>query len=184
MIHLERKPEGFSLYFKGQKLLVHSRSRPALAVGRGNGRYSSVRGHFRVKDWVAERIPCRDFRVPEESGSRAVVEFPDLLRLEFAEEEGRLACRIADSRSDHNRLWIDLWAESDEAIYGCGEQFSRLNLRGSKVPIWSQEQGVGRGKDLITLTAELSSGTGGYWYSTYFPMAVVLSSRNWYCLIK
>jgi alpha-glucosidase len=181
MIRIRQRPDGFSLYFKGRKLLDHSRRRPAVAVGRGEGRYSSVRGHFRVRDRVGERLWCRDFQVLEETQGRAVVDFSSLLRLEFAEEQGRLACRIVDLRSEHNRLWLDLWAETDEAIYGCGEQYSRLNLRGSRLPIWSQEQGVGRGLDPITLLAQMSNGTGGHWYSSYFPMALIISSRNWYC---
>jgi alpha-glucosidase len=184
MIRLEQQPEGFSLYFRGRKLLSHSLRKPALAVGRGSGRYSSIRGHFRVRDRIEERIWCRDFQVLEESAARTVVGFSDLLRLEFAEEGGRLACRIVDSMANHNRLWIDLWAEADEAVYGCGEQYSRLNLRGSKLPIWCQEQGVGRGLDPITLLAEMRSGSGGHWYSSYFPMALFISSRNWYCFCE
>jgi len=181
MIHIQQQPEGFSLYFKGRKLISHSRRKPALSVGRGEGRYSSVRGHFRVKDRVRERILCREFQVLEESAGRAVVAFSNLARLEFTEESGRLVCRIAGLVPDHNRLWLELHAEADEAIYGCGEQYSRLNLRGSKLPIWSQEQGVGRGLDAITLLAEMRSGSGGRWYSSYFPMALFVSSRNWYC---
>jgi alpha-glucosidase len=181
MIRLEPQAEGFSLYFKGRKLFSHSRRRPALAVGRGDGRYAMVRGHFRVRDRVEERMWCRDFQLVEESPDRAVVAFPDHLHLEFAVEQGRLVCRVLGLDPACNRLWIDLWAEADEAIYGCGEQYSRLNLRGSKLPIWSQEQGVGRGLDLITLLAEMRSGSGGHWYSSYFPMALFLSSRNWYC---
>jgi len=181
MIRLEKHPEGFTLFFKGQKLITHSRHRPALAVGRGSGRYSMIRGHFRIRDRIEEQIWCRSFNVFEESATKAVIEFPDLLRLEFEEEDGRLACRISDSPSNFNRLWLELWAEADEHIYGCGEQYSRLDLRGSRLPIWSQEQGIGRGRDLITLLAEIRTGSGGHWYSSYFPMAVFLSSRNWYC---
>jgi alpha-glucosidase len=181
MIRIQREPEGFCLSFKDRKLFSHSRSAPALSVGRGEGRYSSVRGHFRFKDGVGERICCGDFRVLEESAGRAVVAFSDLLRLEFTGEQGRLVCRILGLNPARNRLWLELHAEADEAIYGCGEQYSRLNLRGSKLPIWSQEQGVGRGLDPITLLAQMNSGSGGHWYSSYFPMALFLSSRNWYC---
>ncbi len=180
-MRLESHREGFTLFFKGQKLITHSRRQPALAVGRGSDRCSMIRGHFRIRDRIEEQIWCRSFDILEESATRAVIEFPDLLRLNFEEEDGRLACRISDSPSNFNRLWIDLWAESDEHIYGCGEQYSRLDLRGSRLPIWSQEQGVGRGRDLITLFAEIRTGSGGHWYSSYFPMAVFMSSRNWYC---
>ena len=43
-----------------------------------------------------------------------------------------------------NRLWLRLYAEGDERVYGGGEQFSDFNMRGKNFPIWIQEQ-VGPG---------------------------------------
>jgi alpha-glucosidase len=181
VIRLEESAGGFALRFKGRKLLTHTPSRPALALGRGAGRYAMTRGHFRIRDRVGQRIWCRAFRILEQSAGRAAVDFPGLLRLEFSEQQGRLVCRIVESTGSFNRLWLHLWADASERIYGCGEQYSRLDLRGSRLPIWTQEQGVGRGRDLITLFAQMSTGSGGRWYSSYFPMAVFLSSENWFC---
>ena len=42
------------------------------------------------------------------------------------------------------RIWVDLVAEEDEFVFGGGEQFTYLNLRGRVYPIWVREQGVGR----------------------------------------
>ncbi len=71
-----------------------------------------------------------------------------------------------------------------EHIYGCGEQYTYLDLKGRNVPIFVQEQGVGRGRDLITLLADWKAGAGGSWYTTYFNQPTFLSSSNYYCHIE
>ncbi len=203
MIRLDVHRQGFSLYYKGRKLIEHTRRRPCLAVGVGDGQYGVTRGHFRIRDRVRQRVFCRDFRILEggdgsnsanagqnRSGTRAaagttgrvVIEFPELIRLVVSEEEGRLKLTFPDPQASWSRVWLDLWAQADEHIYGCGEQYSELDLRGKRLPVWSQEQGIGRGRGLITLLAEVKMGAGGHWYSSYFPLAAFLSSRNWFCL--
>jgi sulfoquinovosidase len=42
------------------------------------------------------------------------------------------------------RIWVELVAEENEYVWGGGEQFTYLNLRGRTYPIWVREQGVGR----------------------------------------
>lgn len=70
----------------------------------------------------------------------------------------------------HDRLWIAFAAlESGEPVHGGGEQYSRFDLRGSRLPIWVREQGVGRGHDFVTLAANMHSEAGGAWHTTYFP---------------
>lgn len=41
----------------------------------------------------------------------------------------------------YNRIWVRLWAEEAEQVWGAGEQYSYLNLRGRDYPIWTREQG-------------------------------------------
>lgn len=41
----------------------------------------------------------------------------------------------------YNRLWVRLWAEEMENVWGAGEQYSYLNLRGRHYPVWTSEQG-------------------------------------------
>ena len=47
---------------------------------------------------------------------------------------------------EYNRFWAHLVAEEDEHIFGGGEQYTYLNLKGRNYPIWVREQGVGRNK--------------------------------------
>ena len=40
-----------------------------------------------------------------------------------------------------DRIWMRVVAESEEKVYGGGNQFSYFNLRGKDYPIWTREQG-------------------------------------------
>ena len=105
-----------------------------------------VRGHFRIRDRLRSRIPGSDFRVLDQREERVEIEFPGLLRLVFSVEDRRLVARFSGSPAWANRLWVELAARPGEHLYGGGEQFSVLDLRGRRLPIWVQEQGVGRSR--------------------------------------
>jgi alpha-glucosidase len=40
-----------------------------------------------------------------------------------------------------NRVWLNIYAEPDEKVFGGGEQFTYFNLRGKEFPIWTREGG-------------------------------------------
>ena len=85
-----------------------------------------------------------------------------------------------------NRFWIRLCASATEHIYGCGEQFSVLNLKGKTVPLWVSESGVGRGKDAdpILAMSDISPEDRGDWYTTYYPQPTFVSSANYFYHIE
>lgn len=43
---------------------------------------------------------------------------------------------------DFNRVWIQLFSDENEKLFGAGEQFTYFNLKGHNFPIWTREQGV------------------------------------------
>ena len=59
----------------------------------------------------------------------------------FSTEENNLEIKIKSFPIGYDRMWIRLSAETHEHIFGGGEQFSYLNLRGHIFPIWTREQG-------------------------------------------
>ncbi len=77
-----------------------------------------------------------------------------------------------------NSLILKLKAQKKEAIFGGGEQYTHLNLKGKKFFVVVQEQGVGRGHNLISFLAWLK-GVRGNWYSTYFPQPVFFSTAGY-----
>lgn len=59
--------------------------------------------------------------------------------------------------SDFNRICVTYASERHERFFGFGEQFSHLDFKGKRVPIFVQEQGIGRGDQPITFAANLVS---------------------------
>ena len=74
------------------------------------------------------------------------------LLIEEKPDEGSFTLRISfpeeyyPTVQDYNRFWAHLVAEEDEHIFGGGDQYTYLNLKGRNYPIWVREQGVGRNK--------------------------------------
>lgn len=58
---------------------------------------------------------------------------------------------------EFNRVCFTYSSEGNERFYGFGEQFSHMNFKGKRVPIFVQEQGIGRGDQPITFAANLVS---------------------------
>ncbi len=77
-----------------------------------------------------------------------------------------------------NRIWLTFEAWPGEQFAGFGVQYSRIMMRGRRVPIVPGEQGIGRGLQPLTLGADLQAGAGGAWHSTYAPAPMFLSSHG------
>ena len=67
-------------------------------------------------------------------------------------------------------------AEEGERVFGGGEQFTHLDLRGRRVPMLSEEQGIGRGAQPITIGANITAGAGGRDVTTYAPVPFFMTS--------
>ena len=88
---------------------------------------------------------------------------------------------FTEGMTNINRIWLDIVAEPEEKVFGGGEQYSFLNLRGRNYPIWVREQGVGRNKSsMLTQTMDAFSKGGGDYHTSYWPQASFISSRKFY----
>lgn len=190
LLQVQRSEDKIRIYFKDKLVLDHSESKPCLVVGIGQGVYRSQHANYKIKDTLEHRSAFREAFVKDEETQRVVLQDAAGIRLQCSVEAGELFIRVlpadgsasADGAAHHfNRMWLNLPAEGQEHLYGCGEQYSRLDLKGSRVPLWVEEQGVGRGKGLITTFANIHSSAGGHWYSTYYPATSFVSSKGWYC---
>ncbi|KAL3534639.1 hypothetical protein ACH5RR_003100 [Cinchona calisaya] len=80
--------------------------------------------------------------------------------------------------TEFNRIWLTYESERSERFYGFGEQFSHMDFKGKRVPIFVQEQGIGRGDQPITFAANLVSyRAGGDWSTTYAPSPFYMTSK-------
>ncbi|MCX7680213.1 MAG: alpha-glucosidase, partial [Spirochaetes bacterium] len=179
MIIFNHNSHQFTLEYNGKIFLIHNHANPCVFIGKGTATYRMRYSHFKIHQYVREKKALVSFSVKEIS-PRIVIEFESLLTLIATEENGLLYLRFRCPNSEINRFWITLVAEPNEGIYGCGEQYTYFNLKGKIVPLFVQEQGVGRGKDLITLLANLKADAGGTWYTTYFNQPTFISSEKYF----
>ncbi|MCG8501795.1 MAG: alpha-glucosidase [Firmicutes bacterium] len=189
MIHLETKDRRFVLEYNGLKIIVHTPESPFLYAGCGKGSFTMYHGNFDIQENLEEKLALADYRVLEKNTDAFKIEFSKkglyALVVHFKEVNGRLEASFEDASGDINRVWIRLHADKKEHIYGCGEQFSELDLRGKKVPLWVEEQGVGRNKkDYMTFQADVFHNAGGDWYTTYFPQPTFVSTQRYFCHVE
>lgn len=74
----------------------------------------------------------------------------------------------SDSESPLKKLYISFASHTDEDFYGLGGQASFASLKGQSIPVFSREQGVGRGDEPITgIENANGSFSGGDRFTTY-----------------
>lgn len=115
---------------------------------------TSPRAHHRPG--LRLRLPAR---VQRTAGSKKT-------RLSSAREETSAllpAPAKKEEVEEFNRVFLTYASSRDERFYGFGEQFSRMEFKGRRVPVLVQEQGIGRGDQPITFAANLVS-------YRYFPL--------------
>ncbi len=185
MLKFESSEGEFYLYYKDYLIIHHSMELPCLRIGIGSGRFKAKYGHFKIKDKVKRKAWLKNFEVKHRSDQGITLEFHGELAsitLTVQVMDDRLELCPSCSNPEINRFWLRIQAKADEAIFGCGEQFSEFNLRGRNVPLWVQESGICRGDPKwLTFLMNLLAGVGGHWYSTYYPQPTFLSSQHFYC---
>jgi len=182
MIEIKSNSDSFDVFYKGKKVLSHSTEAPCVTLGRGKAKYKQKLSNYKIKNKVSDIIVLNEFLI-KETKKKTTVSFEGNLSMILEEKQNRLLISFQCSDETINRFYLRLNGDEKEHLYGCGEQYSELDMKGLKVPIWIEEQGVGRGKDLITLLANIHSGAGGNWATTYFAVPTFISSKNYFCHI-
>jgi alpha-glucosidase len=153
---------------------------PGMAIagsGRANMAIHESRGSFTVEEEFLE--VCSDQVIDSISARNN----PDLILIRgsfVCPDESRIAYQMrlipagptrllmevqAFERS--NRTFLFLESNEEEGHFGFGEQFTYFNLKGKRLPILVQEQGIGRGAEPITTGANITAGAGGDWHTSY-----------------
>jgi alpha-glucosidase len=184
---VKRQGDGFEVFLGDRVVARHSSEDPLLYAGKGEAEISMHHGNFDIKDEIRELCALRDFKEDTRGGGEL---FGAVLS-----DSGRYAIRISVRRAacgrlsmdfegtgEANRFRIGLPANPEERIYGGGEQFSHLDLRGRRFPLWTSEQGVGRNKSTrVTLEADLADNAGGDYWWTFFPQPSFVSDAGYWC---
>lgn len=130
--------------------------RAELAVGVGEDRFTMRRGSFSYRQKISRRLALSP--AGREEGADGV-----RLRFEHAGTGTRAALLLREADGalrvslelpeghGWDRFWLTLPADAAEHIYGCGEVYSTLDLKGERVRIWvAEHQNASRiGRKLI-----------------------------------
>jgi alpha-glucosidase len=187
---------GYTLNWNGVDFSLSATANPAknlwstaggfLAAGVGTSEVTEHRGAFFVDE--QRQVLCLDQHLESirQQGERLIIAgslgCADGLSSSFSlilQADGRrgilLSVALGDPRL--NRLYLGWSRDVDEHFFGFGEQFSRFDLSGERLPILVSEQGVGRGLQPITLGADISARAGGHWWTSYAPVPFYLTSK-------
>jgi alpha-glucosidase len=183
MIKMKNTKKGQLLFYEKLNLLeilTHS----IITLEKGEENIEMYRGNFKIEDKTLKKVDL-DFVKTENQESSLLLQFNkgDIdFNLSIEEENKLLSIRFPNEfPKDFNRLSIKFKAEKDEAVFGCGEQFSFFNLRGHNFPLFTGEQGVGRNKTTeITKIADKLDKAGGDYYTTFYPQTTFISSRCYF----
>ena len=78
-----------------------------------------------------------------------------------------------------NKVFLTYSSAADEDFYGLGAQSSFASLKGQNVPIFSREQGVGRGDEPTTSVMNyVNPFSGGDFFTTYTAIPQYVSTTN------
>lgn len=142
MIKFEQTIDSFKLFYKGHLFLNHTSDNPSFIIGIGEAHYKLHHDKFRIKEKLSEKFELTDFEIESKINKEIVISLKGRgksLQVTFRENEDFLEVIPKTTESNINRLWISISATPEEAIYGCGSQFSELNLRRNIIPIWVED---------------------------------------------
>ena len=99
---------------------------PFCWVGAGRASFPMKRGSFKFREKISEKIPLylSEGNILRDASGCALFS----LQIKYGDNQIRLHLEPLTGRP-FKRLWLRLPGEKDEHIYGCGEQFTRLDTR-------------------------------------------------------
>ncbi len=152
---------------------------PFLRIAQSTSKVKHKYGSFRFTEQV--KNACAELTVSNINFSETTIVIRgDLCGNDFnmflvADEPNTLQVRVRLEDTTYNRITLVQSSTADEQVFGMGEQFSHVNLRGERVPVWVQEQGIGRGDMPLTGFANTQMAGGGE-FTTYAPMPFYIST--------
>ena len=159
---------------------------PFIEASEGQSDVQESRGFFRIKD---SRAPfTTEQHIDSISESDNVVSLSGWLdgtrrfqwQLTFAaldEVQLQMVISIEDHFSKEPRLRLRCLSHPNEQIFGFGEQFTHVNLKGKHLEILSQEPGIGRGVQPLTWFMNTFFGAGGDDTRSNAPVPHYITSR-------
>ncbi len=158
-----------------------------LAVGLGKEKVSENRGSFWVREFRREVLhhqTVENMKVEDNClviggrlhDARKNKETPYRFLL-TPQGSGKLGFALTTPDYPANRSYLTLASDPGEAFLGFGIQFSYVNMKGKRLPVFVREQGIGRGAQPLTFLVNLVAGAGGSWHTTYAAVPHYITNR-------
>lgn len=156
-------------------------------IGKGISQFTMNRGSFKHRETINKRIGLQNGSPEELNGAIKVplINNGMVYGYVFISQEDTTKIRFEVKDKDFNRLWITYPSDKNEKIYGCGECFTKLNVKGDKVRIWvAEHQNSERiSKKIIKekIFGKRPYSTGKFLkYETYYSQPTFVSSKKYY----
>ena len=170
MIRLDTTDKGFDISYKDYKFFSYSENNPCFEIGIGIGKFKQLHSSFKINEDLKKKIKLSEFTILSELENQIIIEFIEndySIVMEFYLQEDKLIITPKCEDKSINRFWLKLNALEDEAIFGCGEQFTNINHNGQKVPIWVED---------ASPQTRLKH--------TYYPQPNFISSHKYFCHVE
>ncbi len=179
-INIRFKPtDDFKTAFTSPNAFSLPLYQPFLLIAKDKPKVRYKHGSFRFKERPHQR--CQKLKLQDVSFEKDLITLKGELcgnrfSMYFSSTEpGRLDIKVQLKDTTFNRLTLVYESRPKEQVYGMGEQFSHVNIRGHRIPVWVEEQGIGKGDQPITGLANARM-AGGSPYSTAAPIPFYIST--------
>ena len=156
-----------------------------VSAARGEETVEERSGHFSIEDEVKDPRPDQTIdalrkregslvfsgRLLGRSGSVGYA-----LTLSAVDGE-RLRFEVAVDDPSYDRVYLTYATGPEERFFGFGTQYTHFDLKGHEVPVFVQEQGIGRGLQPLTWAVNWRAGAGGDPYTSYASVPHYLTSE-------
>ena len=144
MISLQESNGKLCVLLNGLPAFRFEREAVIAIVGTGKAEYKMNRGSFRFKEKTVEKAALYTGEQKCEDGTGSIVlktrSGVAVFNLVVKPNGDTVRFHLEPlTTNEYNRLTFRLPAKADEHVYGCGETFTKFDLRGEKVRIWVAE---------------------------------------------